>query len=82
MNLHIRNAKEELNFSEFKTYSPEKAEKKFHEIQEMMEKKAMPLKSYLIMHDEAKLSIEDYQDVAEWAKKMQAEIGSRQMNGK
>lgn len=81
MSLHIRNAKKELNFSEFATYSPKKAEKKFHEIQEMMEKKAMPLKSYLLMHDDAKLSNSDYQDVAEWAKKMQNEMGRKKVNG-
>lgn len=80
MALHIRNAKKELNFSEFAAYPPEKAEKKFHEIQEVMEKKIMPLKSYLIMHDEAKLSDEEYKAVADWAKKMQEEVFAKKSN--
>jgi len=74
MALHIKNAKKELNFSEFASYSPQKAAKKFDEIRKEMESKHMPLKSYLLMHDEAKLADQDYKDIAEWAKKMHEEI--------
>lgn len=74
MNLHIQQAKKELNFSEFANYAPEKATRKFEEIQEMMEEKKMPLKSYLIMHQDAKLSPEEYRDLTEWAIRMQEEL--------
>lgn len=74
MNLHIQQAKKELNFSEFANYPPEKATKKFEEIQEMMEERKMPLKSYLIMHQDAKLSSEEYRDLTEWAIRMQEEL--------
>ncbi len=77
MALHIRNAKKELNFSEFATYPPEKAAKKFDEIREQLEKRNMPLRSYLLMHNEAKLSDEDYKNIIGWAKKMHDEITAK-----
>lgn len=77
MNLHIDNAKKELNFSEFASYSPKRALKKFKEIQQQMEQKHMPLKSYLWMHDEAKMTDQDYMDMAKWAKDMQAVVQAR-----
>lgn len=78
MAMHIRNAKKELNFSEFATYSPERRLKKFKEIEEEMEKKSMPLKSYTLTHKEARFSDEDYHDVAEWAKNMQKELSQKE----
>lgn len=71
---HIRNAKRELNFSEFATYSPQRALKKFKEIEEVMEKKSMPLKSYTLTHKEARFTDQDFQDVAAWAKEMQQKL--------
>lgn len=77
MALHIHNAKKELNFSEFATYTPQRALKKFKEIQQQMEQKHMPLKSYLWMHDEAKMTDQDYKDMTEWAKNMQATVQAK-----
>lgn len=77
MDWHIREGKKELNFSEFAAYAPDKAARKYKEIEEMMEKKAMPLKSYLLVHDEAKLSDDEYRDIAVWAKKMQEEVSAK-----
>lgn len=74
---HIHNAKKELNFSEFATYSPEKAAKKFDEIREQMAEKKMPIKSYLLMHDEVKLNDEEYKEIADWAQKMRSELVSK-----
>lgn len=70
MNQHIRKAKTFVNFSEFGSYSPEKAIKKFDEINEVMEKRTMPLDSYLWMHDEAQLTEKQYDYVAKWAADM------------
>jgi hypothetical protein len=67
---HIKKAKRHLNFSEFATYTPEKAAKKFHEIYKVMDEKTMPLKSYLLQHKEARLTDEQYKRVADWAQKM------------
>ncbi len=77
MALHIHNAKKELNFSEFATYSPKKAAKKFDEIREQMEKKKMPIKSYRLMHSDVKLSDEEYKELAAWAKKMHTEVAAK-----
>ena len=74
MNKHIEDAKEELNFTDFAQYTPEKAAKKFKEIKETMDERTMPLKSYLWLHDEAKMSDKQYKRVAEWAQKMHDEI--------
>lgn len=69
MNKHIEDAKDELNFTEFAKYTPEKAAKKFKEIKETMDERTMPLRSYLWLHDEAKMSDKQYKRVAEWAEK-------------
>lgn len=74
MSLHIQRAKKEVNFSEFANLSPEEAIEAFKKIEEVMEDRSMPLKSYLWQHDEAKLSEEQYQDLAQWARDMQQEI--------
>ena len=74
MNGHIKDAKKALNFSEFATYPPDTAATKFKNLHMVMKKHAMPLKSYLWLHDEAKLTDDQYQHIAEWAKKTQKEI--------
>ncbi len=74
MNLHIKKAKEHLNFSEFANYTREEQIDHFKKIRKVMEAKAMPLKSYLLMHEEAKLSDREYQKVADWAGQMAAEL--------
>lgn len=71
---HINDAKRHLNFSEFAAYSPEKAAKKFKEIYKVMDKKSMPLKSYLLQHKEAHLTDEQYKRVAAWAQKMHQQV--------
>lgn len=67
MDLHIQKGKEAVNFSEFANYSLEEREKKFQNIANVMKEHSMPLKSYLWMHNEAKLSDRDYQNVKDWA---------------
>lgn len=73
---HITDAKRHLNFSEFASYTPDQARKKFHEINKVMTKRSMPLKSYLLMHEEAHLTPEQYKNVADWALKMQQRLDS------
>lgn len=69
---HIEHGKEELNFSNWKTYSVKRKEHKFEEIWEEVEKKHMPLDSYTWMHSEAKLSSDQIELVINWAKQVQA----------
>ena len=74
MNGHIKNAKKALNFSEFATYPPETAAKKFESLHLVMKEQSMPLKSYLLLHEEAKLTNEQYQQIADWAKEAQKTV--------
>lgn len=65
---HIEEGREHLNFSIWGSYSDEKAEHKLEEIYEEVEEGEMPLKSYTWMHSEAKLSNEQVESLATWAK--------------
>ena len=68
---HVDEGKEELNFSEWNTFSQKRKEKKLDEIIEMLEEREMPLKTYLPMHSEAKLSDTQNQKLIDWIKKLQ-----------
>ncbi len=74
MDYHIDQAKKHVNFSEFATYSKEDARHAFHEINEVMTEHLMPLKSYRLMHKNARLTDEQYKKVADWAAEMEAKL--------
>jgi len=59
MDKHIREGKKELNFSEFGSYSERRKRNKIQSIGSQIEDAEMPLPSYLMMHEEAKLSKTD-----------------------
>lgn len=71
---HVNEGKKELNFSEFTTYAPKKADHKMEEVIEMIEKGEMPLKSYTIIHGDAKLSAAQQKAINDWAKEVRAQI--------
>lgn len=73
---HISEARRHLNFSQFGTYTAVQARKKFHAIHKVMVSRSMPLKSYLLMHEEAHLTPGQYQNVADWAQKMENSMDS------
>ena len=64
---HITQGKEELNFSEFGTYSKRKQANKLRSMGMSIQDGSMPLSSYMIMHTDAKLSIEDKKLITDWA---------------
>ncbi|MCF8429713.1 MAG: heme-binding domain-containing protein [Bacteroidia bacterium] len=68
MQWHVNEGKEELNFSEFKTYKPKRQKHKFEEISEVIEEDEMPLWSYTMIHTETKLSAEQKSLLTDWAK--------------
>lgn len=68
LNNHVEHGREELNFSEFRTYAPEKAAHKLEECFEEIEHKHMPLKSYTWTHPEARLSVSEQTALIEWFK--------------
>ena len=68
---HIEEGKEELNFSDWASYSLKRKEHKMKEIWEEVEKGKMPIKSYTWTHTDAKLTQEQIQQVIDWAKDAQ-----------
>jgi hypothetical protein len=71
---HINEGKEELNFDEFNAYSTKKKLHKLDEVIETIKDNEMPLKSYTLIHSNAKLSENDKQEIEAWVKKIKSEI--------
>lgn len=74
INNHIIKGKKELNFSEwgkFDTYDKIGA---LEDIRQELEQKTMPLKQYVILHREAKLSDDDRAAVIAWIDKKGGEL--------
>jgi hypothetical protein len=53
---HINEGREHFNFSAWDMYSTQDRKEILHECAEEVEEKVMPMKPYLLMHGEAKLS--------------------------
>ncbi|MGE9311108.1 heme-binding domain-containing protein [Niabella sp. CJ426] len=53
---HIKRARKDLNFSEWGTYSNRKKERLLTSIKKQIETKEMPLPSYTLMHENARLN--------------------------
>ncbi|MGH7456687.1 MAG: heme-binding domain-containing protein [bacterium] len=64
---HVNDGRKHLNFSEWASYEPKRMRKKLQEMFEEVEKGAMPLKSYLLLHPDARLSQDDIQQLGAWA---------------
>jgi len=64
--LHVQEGREHLNFSTWNNYSDEKKLKYLQKIPKAIKSK-MPLPSYLLMHEEAKLSEDDKKVLTKWA---------------
>lgn len=63
---HVHDGKEHLNFSEFKTYTQERAEHKLEELWEVTEEGSMPLKAYTMFHEGTELTEQDEQAISAW----------------
>ena len=66
---HIKRGKEELNFSEFGSYSSRRRRSKLFSIYKSVEDGTMPLPSYILMHTNSKLSKADRTVIINWASK-------------
>jgi hypothetical protein len=71
---HIKDARQEMNFSVWNTYTPRKKRKKLEEVCEQLETKEMPLPSYLWIHRDAILSDADSKRLCDWAIAEKAKI--------
>ncbi len=70
LNDHIQEAKKHLNFSEFSSRRLRWQYHKFEEIAEQVSESLMPLPSYLTLHNEAKLSQQQREQLTSWANAM------------
>ena len=71
---HVKEGKSELNFSEFASYKPKKADHKLEEVIEMIQEGEMPLKSYTLIHANAKLSDGQKKAIITWAEGLRSQI--------
>jgi hypothetical protein len=67
MQSHVNEAKEELNFSEFKTYKTKRQKHKLEEIADEVKEHEMPLSSYTLIHKDAVLTPEQITLLTNWA---------------
>ncbi len=67
---HIKEAKAEVNFNEFGSYSERRQKSKFKSILSQVKDGEMPLASYTWIHREAKLSEKEKKALEDWINKM------------
>ena len=72
---HVNEGRGHLNFSEWAKYDAKKAAHKLEEICEMVQAGEMPLKSYLPLHPNARLSTEDVRALCDWANEERTRVG-------
>ena len=77
MNQHVTDGKAELNFSDFARYDTKRTVRKLQAVADEVHDGKMPLKSYLLMHGEARLTDADQARLAKWAEDLADEIESR-----
>lgn len=73
---HIKEGKKELNFTEFARLAPRRMLSKLSAIAEQVEKKEMPLNSYLLIHTNAKLNDGQIQLIKSWADSAKQQLRS------
>lgn len=71
---HIDEGREELNFSEFANYEPLRQAKKMRKSAHEVEEGEMPLKSYTLIHQKAKLSPEDKEKLVAYFTEIKEQI--------
>lgn len=64
---HIEEGKEHFNMDEFANYSPEDQQEILEEMAEEVQEGEMPLKSYTIIHSDAKLTATEKARFVSWA---------------
>lgn len=65
---HINEGREHFNFSEWNDYPAEDQKHILHECAEEVEEGEMPMKPYLLMHSEAKLTAEQQENLVKYFK--------------
>ena len=63
---HVHDAKEELNFSDFKKYDAERSAHKLEELGEVAQDRSMPLEAYTALHKQTEITDEDEKAIKDW----------------
>lgn len=71
---HVKGGKKDLNFTEFASLSPRRMRSKLSAIAEQVEKEQMPLKSYLLIHTNARLKEGQIKLIKDWTDSAKQEI--------
>ena len=71
---HIKEGRSHLNFSEWEGYGKREKISKLEEMKDEAESGGMPLKSYLLMHPEAKMDPEEVLLLVAWAEEVSTKI--------
>lgn len=74
---HIRDGKENLNFSEFDEYTVRRQLNKLHSIANAINDGTMPLSSYTLMHHSAELTADEKALLLNWLKEAQDSLQLR-----
>ncbi len=65
---HVEEGKEHLNFADWGNYTAKRKDHKLEEVLEEIEKNEMPLDSYTLIHQDAKLSAAQAEAIINWVK--------------
>ncbi|TXI80355.1 MAG: cytochrome C [Crocinitomicaceae bacterium] len=71
---HVNSGKRHLNFDEFNSYSKEKKIKKLDEVAETIREGEMPLTSYTVVHQNAKLTDTQKSEIEQWVNEVKKQI--------
>ncbi|MCE4064479.1 heme-binding domain-containing protein [Chryseobacterium gleum] len=71
---HVNSGKRHFNFDEFNSYSKEKKLKKLDEVAETVREGEMPLTSYTVVHQNAKLNDTQKSEIEQWVKEVKKQI--------
>ena len=63
---HINEGRDELNFSEWDSYTSRRKDHKLKECAEMVSENEMPMSSYTLLHSDAKLSTGQKEELVRW----------------
>ena len=76
---HIKRGKKELNFSDFSQYNRRRMKSKLSSIDEQVENRDMPLKSYLLLHRNAELNDDQIELIKNWTDSAKAELDQKKL---
>jgi hypothetical protein len=63
---HVHDGKENINFSEFRNYTPKKEQRALEELEEVVEEGSMPLKAYVTFHPGSEITPDDKKAILNW----------------